>query len=118
MAFANAAARPGCDLVLGLLRFRNRVAKADLVVTGEGTFDWQSLRGKATGAVARAAGKAGVPCLVVAGQVALGRQQLAAAGVDAAYATADLAGSVEEALADPAGWLEELARQVAGEWSR
>jgi glycerate kinase len=118
MAFANASAEPGCALVLGLLRFRGRVAKADLVVTGEGAFDWQSLRGKATGAVARAAAKEAVPCVVVAGQVAAGRQQLAAAGVEAAYATADLAGSVEDALAEPAAWLEELAGQVAGEWSR
>jgi glycerate kinase len=118
MAFASGVAQPGCDLVLGLLRFRNRVAKADLVVTGEGAFDWQSLRGKAPGAVARAAAKEGVPCVVVAGRVDAGRQQLAAAGIDAAYATADLAGSEEESLAAPAAWLTELAAQVAGEWSR
>lgn len=118
MAFCGASARPGADVVLDLLRFSRAVARADVVVTGEGTFDWQSLRGKAPAAVARAAAAEGVPCVVVAGQVEAGRQQLAAAGVDAAYAVADLAGSVEESLAAPAEWLAELAAQVAGEWSR
>jgi glycerate kinase len=117
MAFAGGVAQPGCDLVLGLLRFRSRVARADLVVTGEGAFDWQSLRGKATGAVARAAAKDAVPCVVLAGQVEAGLRP-AASGVAAAYAAADLAGSVEESLAAPAAWLTELAGQVAGEWSR
>jgi glycerate kinase len=117
-AFCGGLLQPGCDLVLGLLKLRNRVAPADLVVTGEGAFDWQSMRGKAPGAVARVAAAEGVPCVLVAGQVNAGRRELAAAGVDAAYATADLAGSVEESLAAPREWLEELAAQVAGEWSR
>lgn len=118
MAFCGASARPGAAFVAELLGLSRRVALADVVVTGEGTFDWQSLRGKAPAAVARLAQAEGVPCVVVAGQVAAGRRELGAAGVDAAYAVADLAGSVEEALADPAGWLSELAAQVAGEWSR
>jgi glycerate kinase len=118
MAFCGATARPGADLVLELLGLARRVALADLVVTGEGTFDWQTLRGKAPAAVARTAQREGVPCLVLAGQVSVGRRELAAAGVDAAYAAADLAGSVEEALAAPAEWLAELGARVAGEWSR
>jgi glycerate kinase len=118
MAFCGATRERGCALVLDLLRFGARVARADLVVTGEGAFDWQSLRGKAPATVARAAADEGVPCVVVAGQVNAGRRELGAAGVDAAYAVADLAGSVEESLAAPREWLAELAGHVAGEWSR
>ena len=118
MAFAGATAKPGADVVLDLVGFRKAVARADLVVTGEGSFDWQSLRGKAPVAVARAAAREGVPCVVVAGQVGAGRREVAAHGIDAAYAVADLAGSVEESLAAPREWLEELAAHVAGEWSR
>lgn len=118
MAFAGGVPRPGCEVVLNLLKLRRKVAKADIVVTGEGAFDWQSLRGKAPAAVARAAADDAVPCLVLAGQVNAGRRELGAAGIDAAYATADLAGSVEEAQEAPAEWLSELAAQVAGEWSR
>ncbi len=118
MAFCRGVPHQGCAVVLDLVGLRNKVVRADLVVTGEGTFDWQSLRGKAPAAVAARAAAEGVPCVLVAGQVDVGRRQLAAAGIDAAYAVADLAGSVEEALAEPVGWLEELAARVAGEWSR
>jgi glycerate kinase len=89
-----------------------------LAVTGEGSFDWQSLRGKLVTAVARAAADRGVACLVLAGQVAVGRREAAAAGVDAAYAVADEAGGLPAALADPAGTLSDLAQRVAPRWSR
>jgi glycerate 2-kinase len=118
MAFCGAVARPGADVVLDLLGFGKHAGRADIVVTGEGRFDWQSLRGKAPVAVAARAVREGSPCVLLAGQVEAGRRESAAAGIDATYAAADLAGSVEESLADPAGWLEELAWRVAGEWSR
>ena len=50
-----------------------------------------------------------MPCLVLAGQVSLGRQEAAAAGVEAAYSVAEQAGSVEAAMARPADRLRELA---------
>jgi glycerate kinase len=118
MAFCGGTARSGAGVVLDLVGIDKRIAKVDVVVTGEGRFDWQSLRGKAPAAVAERASAEGVPCLLLAGEVEAGRREAAAAGIDAAYAAADLAGSVEESLADPAGWLEELASRVAGEWSR
>ena len=71
------------------------------MLTGEGSFDFQSVRGKVAGGVAKAATAHGVPCLVLAGQVSLGRQQAAAAGVEAAYSVAEQAGSVEAAMARP-----------------
>ncbi|MDQ6650113.1 MAG: glycerate kinase [Actinomycetota bacterium] len=108
----------GIATVLRALGLAARVATADLVVTGEGSFDWQSLRGKVVSGVAAAAMEQGVPCLVIAGQVAVGRREMGAAGVSAAYAVADAAGSVEAALARPAEELAALAAQVAREWSR
>jgi glycerate 2-kinase len=93
-------------------------AGVDLAVTGEGSFDWQSLRGKAVTGVATAAGAHGVPCLVLAGQVAVGRQEMASVGVEAAYSVADRAGSVQAAMDQPADRLAELAAHVAGQWSR
>ena len=84
---------------------------AGLAVTGEGSFDWRSLRGSAVTAVARAAAARAVPCVVLAGQVSVGRREAAAAGVDAAYE----AGAVDEA---PAGSLAALAEKVARRWSR
>jgi glycerate kinase len=108
----------GAGLVRELVGLDAALDAADLAVTGEGSFDWQSLRGKLVTAVARAAADRALPCLVLAGQVSVGRREMGAAGVDAAYSVADDAGGVESSMADPAGTLAALAAQVAGRWSR
>ncbi len=82
----------GADLVGELTGLDAALDGAGLAVTGEGSFDWRSLRGTPVTAVARSAAARGVPCLVLAGQVLVGRRGAAAAGVDAAYAVADGAG--------------------------
>lgn len=110
--------RSGLELVAEAVDLDGTLAGADLVITGEGSFDFQSLRGKVPGSVAAAATTQGVPCLVLAGQVSLGRQEAAAAGVEKAYSVAEQAGSIEAALERPAARLSELAAMVAREWSR
>jgi len=118
IALCGAKVESGAAVVLGLVGLRRAVARADLVVTGEGSLDRQTLRGKAPYAVASLAREAGLPCLALAGVVAAGRQELAAAGIDAAYAIADVAPTLDDAITDAALWLTELATQVAREWSR
>jgi glycerate kinase len=104
-------------LVLDAVDLAGHVAAADLVITGEGSYDAQSLRGKAVSGVARTAAEQALPCLVFAGTVEVGGREAAAHGVDAAYATADLAGSAEASRTDAAYWLSELAARVARQWS-
>ncbi|MBN2582619.1 MAG: glycerate kinase [Planctomycetes bacterium] len=70
MALLGAELRPGIDLVLEATKFDDHLAGADLVLTGEGRLDSQSLHGKATVGVARRARDAGVPCIVIAGSAA------------------------------------------------
>jgi glycerate kinase len=89
------------------------IAAADVIVTGEGRFDDQSLHGKVVSALAAGARVRGVPVIVLAGQVALGPDELAEAGITAAYAIADYAGSVQVAIDDAAAQLTGLARQTA-----
>jgi glycerate kinase len=116
--FALGATREaGVDVVAAAVGLAAEVAKADLVVTGEGAFDSSSLRGKVVAGVARAAASDGVPCVVLAGQVAVGGREAAAAGVEASYSLVDEVG-LERALAAPAESLATLARRVAGQWSR
>jgi glycerate kinase len=112
-----ATREPGIGLVQRVVRLTHRVARADLVVTGEGTFDFSSLDGKVVSGVAAVAADAGLACLVIAGQVTVGRREAAAAGIDATYAVADAVG-VEASLAQPAEELAALAERVAREWSR
>jgi glycerate kinase len=94
------------------------MAAADVIVTGEGRFDDQSLRGKVISALAAGARAQGIPVLVLAGQVTLTAAQVAAAGIAAAHAIADFAGSVRLAIDDAATQLEGLAAQVAAELTR
>jgi glycerate kinase len=112
-----ATRRSGIELVLDAVDLTGHVAAAELVITGEGSYDAQSLRGKAVSGVARAAAEHALPCLVLAGTVEVGVREAAAHGVDAAYATAELAGSAEASQADAAYWLRELATRVARQWS-
>jgi glycerate kinase len=107
----------GAGLVRELTGLDKAMADAQLVLTGEGSFDWQSLRGKLVTSVAAGAAERGLPTLVLAGQVSVGRREAAAAGIEASYAVAEHAGSVEAAFADPFGTLSALARQVASQWS-
>jgi glycerate 2-kinase len=108
----------GIGLVRRLIGFDTAVAEADLVITGEGSFDYQSLRGKVVAGVAAAASEHGAPCVVLAGQVAVGRQEAAAAHVDEARSMVEHAGSVERAMGEAAEVLTELAARTAKDWSR
>jgi glycerate kinase len=92
------------------------VAAADLIITGEGRFDDQSLHGKVVSALAAGARQRGTPVLVLAGQVTLGADALAAAGITAAHSITEYAGSVERAIAEAADQLTGLAERTARGW--
>jgi len=107
----------GLGLVEQAVRLADRVAAADLVVTGEGTLDGSSLAGKVVAGVAALAAAEAVPCLVLAGAVRLGRRELGAAGIEAAYSLVEQSGA-QAALTRPEQELASLASRVAREWSR
>ncbi|MEU8381293.1 glycerate kinase, partial [Streptosporangium sp. NPDC048865] len=113
LAFLGADFRPGIDYLLELLGFRDRLEGARLVVTGEGSLDEQTLRGKAPAGVASAAAKAGVPVVAVCGRRALGDEELAAAGITAAYALTDIEPDPAVCMSQAGPLLERLARTVA-----
>jgi glycerate 2-kinase len=109
----------GIELVRRLSGLDAALDGADLVITGEGSFDEQSLRGKVAVGVANAARDRGLPCVVLAGRVSAGRREAAAAGVVEAHSLVEhFGGSVAEAMARPAGGLRELAGRLATQWSR
>lgn len=106
----------GVQVVAEAIGLATAVQGADLVLTGEGAFDVSSLRGKVVSGVAAAAQQEGVPCVVLAGQVSVGRRQAAAAGVEAAYSLEEEVGP-ERALEEAGEALATLAARVAGTWS-
>jgi glycerate kinase len=103
----------GAAIIAEHTHLADDLAAADLVITGEGRFDEQSLHGKVVGALAAAARARQVPVLVLAGQVCLDGPALRSAGILAAFAMADYAGSVRLALADAANQLMGLATEAA-----
>jgi glycerate kinase len=107
----------GVHAVLEAVGFDALVQAADLVVTGEGRFDWQSLRGKVVAGVAEAALANATPAVVIAGQVLVGRRETMTLGISGTYAVAENPGQVPAALADPAGTLIARAARVAITWS-
>jgi glycerate kinase len=108
---------PGIGLVAQAHRLAERARAADLVVTGEGAFDYSSRAGKVPYGVAEVAAAALRPCVVLAGQVQVGAREMRALGIESAYALVDAVGE-ERAFSDPAGALADLAERVARTWSR
>ena len=115
VAVLGAELEPGVDLVAGAVGLPEAVADADLVLTGEGSFDAQSLHGKVPAGVARVAGAAPSrpPVVVLAGQVLLPVAQLRAAGIAAAFSLAAGPSGRDELVAQAADRLREVAAQVA-----
>ncbi len=71
MAFCGARLHPGVEVVMDAVGLVERIARADLVVTGEGSLDAQSLRGKTPAGVLEACGLAEVPAVIVCGRASI-----------------------------------------------
>lgn len=105
----------GLDLVTESFDLVNEISQSDLVITGEGKLDWQTLRGKVITGVAEIANESAISCLALCGQVIAGKRELAAAGIVGAY------GCIEEGEAlpeDPFMALVFLAERVSRTWSQ
>lgn len=116
LALLNADMRHGIELILDLINFDGRVVGADLVVTGEGSLDEQSLAGKAPIGVARAAARAGVPVVAVAGRLQLSPQRLHEAGISAAYALSELEPDAARSIANASSLLRRIGARIAQDW--
>jgi glycerate kinase len=116
MTGLGARANPGIDLLLGMIGFADLLAGARLVVTGEGSLDEQSLRGKAPVGVARAAAARGVPTVAVAGVTSLSPAALHAAGFSATYTLQQLEPDVQRCMAEPGRLLERIGERIAADW--
>lgn len=116
LAFLGARLEPGIVYLLDLLGFNQQLVGARLVITGEGSLDSQTLRGKAPVGVARAAARAGVPTVAVSGRRALTGEQLRRAKIHAAYALSDIESDPERCFRQAGPLLEQLTVAIAEEW--
>ncbi|MEJ7633344.1 glycerate kinase [Aeromicrobium sp.] len=106
----------GIELVAETVGLTAQAAAHDLVVTGEGAYDFSSRAGKVAFGVAAVAAAAARPCIVLAGQVSVGSREMRAMGVESAYSLADVVG-LEAAMGEPYASLATVAERVARTWS-
>lgn len=115
-AFLGAQFQAGVEVVAELVGLAEAVKGADLVITGEGRFDAQTLRGKTPFGVARIARQHGVPVIVIAGTLGEGYQALYEHGIDAAFALASGPMTLEQACAEAPQLLQDRTRDIARVW--
>ncbi|WP_045731168.1 glycerate kinase [Pseudarthrobacter chlorophenolicus] len=108
-----ATRRPGIDVVLEFTELAERLAGADLVITGEGSLDEQSLLGKTPMGVARAAAARGIPVIAVCGRTTLEKSQAAAAGFEDVYALTELETDVNRCISEAGELLVQLGTQIS-----
>ncbi len=114
--FLDAELRPGIELVMAQAGVEALLTDADLVITGEGQLDGQSLAGKTPVGVARLARRHGVPVVVLAGRLAPGWQAAFDEGVSAAFALADGPMALDEALERCAELLADRSESLVRFW--
>ncbi|KIS26030.1 glycerate kinase [Arthrobacter sp. SPG23] len=115
IAVLAATRRPGIDVVLEFTGLAERLAGADLVITGEGSLDEQSLLGKTPMGVARAAARAGVPVVAVCGRTTLTPEQQKDSGFRQVYPLTSLEAKVEICIAEAGPLLEQLGKHIGAE---
>jgi glycerate kinase len=116
MAVLGAHRRSGIDLVLDLVGLDAALTGADLVITGEGSLDAQTLTGKAVRGVATRATAHGIPVVAVCGRLALDDADLTTLGLSAAYPLSDLEPDPERSMADAARLLRHTGKRIARDW--
>ncbi|TAP41873.1 glycerate kinase [Arthrobacter sp. S39] len=115
IAVLAATRRPGIDVVLEFTQLAHRLAGADLVITGEGSLDEQSLLGKTPMGVARAAAAAGIPVVAVCGRTTLSPEQQQDSGFRQVYALTALEPKVDICIAEAGSLLEQLGKNILHE---
>ncbi|MPV38755.1 glycerate kinase [Georgenia subflava] len=107
--------RAGVEVVLDLTGFDRRLDGVDLVITGEGSLDRQSLHGKTPVGVAEAAATHAVPTVAVCGRTTLDADELTGAGIEAVYALTDVEPDVARCIAEAGPLLERLAERIVAD---
>jgi glycerate 2-kinase len=116
VAVLGASMRSGIDLLLEIVGFDaalQRLTSDDLVVTGEGSLDEQTLHGKAPAGVAAAAAARGIPVVAVCGRATLDPERLRDAGFQAAYAISDIESDPQRSFDEAAPLLEQIGERLA-----
>ncbi len=112
MAFLGAKLQSGIKIIMELTSFEEKLRDADLIITGEGATDFQTLFGKVPFGVAQVAKEYGKPVICISGSLGIGYEKLADAGIVAFFSIVDRPMALEEAMARGEALLEKTAENV------
>ncbi|MEE8369141.1 MAG: glycerate kinase, partial [Dehalococcoidia bacterium] len=118
IAFLGARIEPGLEVVAEVVRLRERLRGADLVLTGEGCLDGQTGYGKTVAGVTRMAAAEGVVVIAVAGSLGRGWERVLAMGVEGVEAIVPRLATQEEAMERPAELLAAASARAVNGWLR
>ncbi|WP_409290814.1 glycerate kinase [Peribacillus sp. SCS-37] len=113
LAFLQAELKKGVQIVLEAVRFEEAVKDADLVITGEGRIDSQTIHGKTPIGVAKAAKKYGVPVIAMAGSLSMDSEVVYEHGIDALFTIVPGITTLPDALEHAGEYIERTARSIA-----
>ncbi len=116
LAFLPARLQSGIDIVLDAVAFDRHLRGADLVITGEGRIDSQTIRGKTPIGVSKRAKAQGIPVIALAGSVAADAGIVHEHGITALFSVVPGVVTLDAALEQAAGNLYRTARNVATVW--
>ncbi|MGF9946809.1 glycerate kinase [Priestia megaterium] len=113
LAFLSAKLKPGVDIVIEATQLENYIKNADLVITGEGRIDGQTIYGKTPIGVAKTAKKHSVPVIAIAGSIGAGSEAVYEHGISALFSVVPGAVDLSEALEKADENIERTAKNVA-----
>ncbi|MGG0459832.1 glycerate kinase [Priestia aryabhattai] len=113
LAFLSAELKPGVDIVIEATQLESYIKNADLVITGEGRIDGQTIYGKTPIGVAKTAKKHSVPVIAIAGSIGVGSEAVYEHGISALFSVVPGAVTLQEALEKADENIERTAENVA-----
>ncbi|TYP56169.1 glycerate kinase [Thermosediminibacter litoriperuensis] len=112
IAFLNSQLRPGIEIIMDITHFSDRVSKADLIITGEGCTDYQTLFGKVPFGIGQVAKRFNKPVICISGSLGENYEQLYDAGITALFSITNKPMTLEEAMERGEELLEKAAENV------
>ena len=121
LAFTNATLHPRFDIIMNFINIEEKISMADIVLTAEGSLDFQTPNGKIPAEVARIAKRNHIPVIAITGTIGKGAALNYQAGIDAYSSIIQKPTSLEQAMKKAPKWIEEstesVLRQVAIGWA-
>lgn len=112
VAFLDAELKAGIDIILELMNFEKKLENVDLVITGEGMLDGQSINGKTPIGVARKAKEKGIAVIAIAGTLGIGVEKVLDYGIDAYYSIINKPSELDLIIKESPKLIQSLSEQI------